>query len=122
MKLSSFICILLMLPNAVQAAIECKAMKLAGSVYQEKILEVGTDRDGVFTAHGKIEDCYYSIQGLTDRNRFSLSFSLDDPKPNGSGIFSDGSFDGDGYMRMSFVKERMVYKLVCSNKGPIAFQ
>ncbi len=100
------------------AAYFCKGMKLAGSQLQEKVLEVGRDADGIYSASAKLENAYFSVQGLENRKQFSLHIRLAEPQPNGSGIYSDGSFDLEGFSRLSFVQAGYVYKLVCSNKGP----
>ncbi len=96
----------------------CKGMKLAGSQLQEKQLEVGRDADGIYSASARLENAYFSVQGLENRKQFSLHIRLDEPQPNGSGIYSDGAFDLEGFARLSFVQGGFVYKLVCSNKGP----
>jgi hypothetical protein len=96
----------------------CKGMKLAGSQLQEKVLEVGRDADGIFSASVSLENAYFSVQGLENRKQFSLHIRLKEPQPNGSGIYSDGAFDLEGFSRLSFVQSGFVYKLVCSNKGP----
>jgi hypothetical protein len=97
-----------------QAAIECKAMRLnQRGGYNEAPLKIGTDRPDLYTASVKIEDAYFRIQGMLEKNRYSLTIYLDDPQPDGIAFFSDGAFDGDGYMRISAVRNEITYKMVC---------
>ena len=97
-----------------QAAIDCKAMRLnQRGGYSEAPLKVGTDRPDLYTASVKIEDAYFRIQGMLERNRYSLTIYLDDPQPEGTAFLTDGAFDGDGYMRISAVRGQITYKMVC---------
>lgn len=108
---------LLLLSIPAEAAIECKAMRLnQRSGYIEAPLAIGTDQPDLYTASVKIEDAYFRIQGQPLKSLFSLTIYLDEPLPNGTAIFSDGAFDGDGYMRASAVRNEITYKMICSQK------
>jgi hypothetical protein len=97
-----------------QAAIDCKAMRLdQRGGYSEAALKTGTDRPDLYTASVKIEDAYFRIQGMPEKNRYSLTIYLDDPLPDGTAFFSDGAFDGDGFMRTSVVRNEITYKMIC---------
>lgn len=103
--------------EATATSITCKGMQLSNGL-KEVILDVSRDDDSFFSASGKVEDAYFSVQGQKQRGIYSLTIRLAEPKPNGTGIYSDGIFDQEGFLRLSFVTGGTVHKLVCSNRGP----
>jgi hypothetical protein len=105
---------LLLFSLPAEAAIDCKAMRLdQRGGYLEAPFTIGTNQPDTYTASVKIQDAYFRIQGQPQKNRFSLTIYLDEPLPDGTAIFSDGAFDGDGYMRASAVRDNLTYKMVC---------
>lgn len=114
-----FLSIGFIFPIFAHANFECKAVKLGNSGLKEAMLDVSPNKTGILTGHATIEDCYFSIQGLIDQNRYALTLRFTNPQPKGSSIFSDAAFDGDGYMRATYVQGSTVYKLICSNRAPL---
>lgn len=105
--------------EAPSSQLFCKGMQLSNGFSEVVLAESGNgNSDGFYSSSGKIGEVYFSVQGIRSRNLYSLNIRLPDPKPNGTGIYSDGAFDNEGFLRLSVVFAGSVFKIVCSNKGP----
>ncbi len=102
--------------EATATNISCKGMQLSNGL-KEVVLETSRNDDSFFSASGKLEDAYFSIQGQKQRGIYSLTIRLAEPMPNGTGIYSDGTFDQDGFLRLSFITAGTVHKMFVPTKG-----